>query len=50
MQKIEEFKPLYKELINCFGSEKWNGKIQSFFIQEGKNFKNSDKKVLFVGK
>ena len=50
MQKSEEFKPLYKELINCFGSEKWNGKIYPFFIQEGKNFQNSDKKILFVGK
>ena len=50
MQKSEEFKPLYKELINCFCSEKWNGKIYPFFIQEGKNFQNSDNRILFVGK
>jgi uracil-DNA glycosylase len=50
MQKPEEFKPLYEELINCFGSEKWNEKIYPFFIQEGKHFQNSNKKILFVGK
>lgn len=50
MQKSEDFKPLYKELINCFGSEKWNEKVYPFFIQEGKKFENSEKRILFVGK
>jgi hypothetical protein len=50
MERSEEFKSLFKELINCFTAEKWKGQICPFFIQEGKKFPTSSRKILFVGK
>ena len=45
MQKSTELKLLFKELINCFSAEKWNGKIYPFFIQEGKKFQTSIEQI-----
>ena len=50
MEKSEQFKPLYQELVTCFRDEKWEAKIYPFFIQEGKKFPMSSRKILFVGK
>jgi len=49
MERTEEFRTLYEDLLFEFNSDEWNN-ICTFFIQVGHKYRESKKKILFVGK